>query len=406
MIQKNNKTKEINNMYNGMCKNNAYNPSRIKNKKKPLDTLKKINNFDFDKIYNKMCPNDVYIPSILGAKKRIVVFGDIHGDLKLAIKFLTISKVAKIIINGDDIISEWIGGETFVVQIGDQIDRCRPINSMLCEYTKTTPNDESSDIKILELFTELHKQAIKVGGGVISLLGNHEILNSFGLLNYVSYEGLKQFENYTDPSNKQLSFNSGWDARKHAFAPGNEYGKLLGCTRVPAIIIGSNLFVHAGIVDGLIHQIGLNGLTDLETINKSIRLWLFGLLNEKYISNIVESTKYSMFWTRILGKIPPNTDINENICKNNIKNVLKLFKINGMIIGHTPQSFVYSDDINSTCSNKIWRVDNGSSAAFDRFDESFLATGDIDNSRRAQYIEILNDTQFNVCDENGCKISK
>ena len=370
---------------------------------KKLECIKKI---DFDYIYKEKCPNDIYMPSILPSKKRIIVFGDIHGDLELAIKFLTISKVANITINGDKIISEWIGGDTFVVQVGDQIDRCRPIASMLCQYKNTTYNDEGSDIKILELFNDLHIQAIKVGGGVISLLGNHEILNSLGMLDYVSYEGLKQFENYKDPKNPNIIFDNGWDARKHAFKPNNEYGLLLGCTRIPAIIIGSNLFVHAGIVDGLIDHIGLNGIDDLEVINKSIRLWLFGLLNEKYVDNIIQSTKYSMFWTRILGKIPPNTNINNNICKNNIQNVLKLFKINQMIIGHTPQSFIYSDDINSTCSNKVWRVDNGSSVAFNKFDKDFLKTGEINNSRRAQYIEILNDTQFNVCDENGCKITK
>ena len=225
------------------------------------------------------------------------------------------------------------------------------------------------------------------------------------MLDYVSYEGLKkEFETYQDPVNKDLKFKDGWDARRHAFKPGNEYGLLLQCTRLPAIIIGSNLFAHAGIVNGLINQIGITGLNDIEIINKSIRLWLFKLLDRKYVSTILQDTDYSMFWTRLLEKIPPNVPLEHEVCQNNISEVLKLFKINNMIIGHTPQSFAYTDDINSTCGDKIWRVDNGSSTAFNKFDNLFMAEGVNSHSRRAQYIEILDDTQFNVCDENGCKI--
>ena len=48
----------------------------------------------------------------------------------------------------------------------------------------------------MELFTDLHEQAVKVGGAVISLLGNHEINNSMGILTYVSAKGLDGFKKY------------------------------------------------------------------------------------------------------------------------------------------------------------------------------------------------------------------
>ena len=67
-------------------------------------------------------------------------------------------------------------------------------------------------------------------------------MNSMGNLNYVSYKGLKQFDNYKDPNNPYTSFENGADARAYAFAPGNEYGKMLGCSRQSAIIVGSWLF--------------------------------------------------------------------------------------------------------------------------------------------------------------------
>jgi hypothetical protein len=336
-----------------------------------------------------------YVPSILGKVPRIIVFGDIHGDYKLMKNMFELSGVAKEVKRNTFL---WTGGATYVVQVGDQIDRCRPIGNMRCDNKLTTQNDEDSDIDILQIFTNLNEQAVRMGGAVISLLGNHEIKNSQGQLEYVSYEGLHGFDSYVDKKNPGLIFDSGESARKHAFAPGNEMGKFLGCTRIPAIIIGSNLFVHAGLVDGLIKEIGLTSIEDFESINIAIRKWLLGMLDVRYIQHIINGSKYSLFWTRILGSIPANVGLDNPICNKNLKEVFRIFnaKIGGIVIGHTPQSFTHSDDINGTCSNKVWRVDNGSSAAFDKFDRHYMTTGEIDRGRRPQFLEILDDHIYKV----------
>lgn len=359
-----------------------------------MDNLnKKINKDEFvKKIYKEQCPGHKYIPSILPKVQRLLVFGDIHGDYNLFIKLLNIGNLISVDNNNN---IKWIGGSTFVVQVGDQIDRCRPIGNMTCSNPETTYQDEASDVKILNLCNELDKQAQQVGGAFISLLGNHEIMNASGILTYVSYLGQKEFETYVDPRKPDIKFRSGLHARGYAFAPGNQIGKMLGCTRLPAVIIGDHLFVHAGIIDGLIAEIGLSNMTDLETINVAIRMWLLGLLKKKYIKNIIKSSKNSMFWTRILGNIPPNVELNNPACITHIGQVLKLFSIGSIIIGHTPQSFTYSDDINQTCSGKVWRVDNGASSAFHRFDYDMMSTGNSKHSRRAQVLEIINgDTYF------------
>ena len=110
---------------------------------------------------------------------RLVAIGDIHGDLSVAIKSLKLAGVINLsvpnnIINVDNI--EWIGKNTFVVQIGDQIDRARPgslnDNSLCDESDSELYQDEGSDLKIFSLFENLHKQAQKQGGAVLSLLGN------------------------------------------------------------------------------------------------------------------------------------------------------------------------------------------------------------------------------------------
>lgn len=356
-----------------------------------------IDKTDFiNRIYPLKCPNSTYMPSIIPKVERLLIMGDIHGDYNLFIEMLKIGNLIGINSHTGNII--WTGGSTYVVQVGDQIDRCRPVNEMVCTNPATTYNDEASDIKILKLADELNRQALSVGGAFISLLGNHEIMNATESMAYVSYLGLKEFENYVDPKNPHLKFKNGMHARIHAFKPGNEYGTLLGCNRLPAIIVGTHLMVHAGMVDGLIDQIGLKGTDDLETINVAIRMWLLGLIKKKHIKNIIKSSKTSMFWTRILGNIPPNVNLKNPACISHIGRVLELFKIGSIIVGHTPQSFTYSDDINQTCSGKVWRVDNGSSSAFHRFDRDLLSTGKVKYSRRPQILEIINDTKYYMLD--------
>lgn len=346
---------------------------------------------DEEEDYKKDCPEFKYIPSVLPAVRRIIVLGDIHGDFEVAKKML---KAANLI---DDNLN-WIGGDTYVVQVGDQVDRCRPKGDYPCNHELGTENDEASDILILKLFTKLHEQAVNAGGKVISLLGNHELMNSQGQLTYVSHAGLKEFENYKDPKNPNKTFISGEAARKYAFEPGNEYGSYLGCSRLGSVIVGSNLFVHAGILPILIKQLEIKDKNDIENINLLIRKWLLKKIDHHNVEKIVSSSKYSMFWTRILGNLPMNMHINDSHCAEYLKPVLETLEIGSVIIGHTPQSFMKFGGINGTCSHKLWRVDNGSSAAFDKFDPEYLNSEDrhVAESRKPQVLEILNDSEFRV----------
>ena len=96
----------------------------------------------------------------------------------------------------------WIGGRTHVVQVGDQIDRCRPNGSKTCDnpLTLRSSEDEDSDTKILKLFTDLHEQAVQEGGAVISLLGNHE------LDDIISYINVTDVYNNTIPETNTTHF--------------------------------------------------------------------------------------------------------------------------------------------------------------------------------------------------------
>ena len=356
-----------------------------------------------EQTFQNFCGDDyILTPSILPKVPRIVVIGDIHGDFQLIVSIIKQAKVADYVQN--QLI--WTGGNTHVVQVGDQIDRCRPYlrDGMVvnCDTPYATRNDEANDITVLKLFNELHKQAVQEGGAVICLLGNHETMNSEGILDYVSYAGIQEFSNYIDPYTGK-KFKSGKKARRHAFAPGNQYGKLMGCSRIPAIIIGSNLFVHAGIINDFIKEHNIKGRNDLHRINTAVKLWLMGVLksnDESYVNSIVQASDTSLFWTRVLGMLPPNLDKDDPSCAENISNVLHTFEVDRIIIGHTPQ-FIHSVGINSTCNKHVWRIDTASSSAFNNLGLSTYSN----TFRKPQYLEIRNDNEFYICSEDGCKLA-
>jgi hypothetical protein len=184
--------------------------------------------------------------------------------------------------------------------------------------------------------------------------------------------------------------------RKKMFAPGSEYGKILGCSRQSVAIIGSHLFVHAGIIDNLISYLEENNITDLNEININIKLWLLSVnkVDDK-LNVFLNDQKISPFWVRELGLLESNLSKDEKKCEL-IKKTIDFYQINDIIIGHTPQSFMNNTDINSTCGRKIWRVDNGSSHAFDNFDHELTKTGKSSRNRRCQVLKITDDSKYEI----------
>ena len=336
------------------------------------------------KIWNKYCKKFIDKPlhNILPPTRRIIVIGDIHGDWDRLLDTLQLAGV----INKKKP-CKWIGGDTVVVQVGDQIDRTR-----IVENHEYIINDENSDIKILKYFTQLHNKALKYGGAVYSLFGNHELMNVMGDMRYVSPANIKDFNNYKI---KNKIIKNGLDARKFAFKPGNKIAQFLACTRLGVLTIGSNLFVHAGIVPELAkkHTIG--------SINRIIRDWLLNnfIHDSAELSKILLAEDYSPFWTRIMGSLNQDEYFENSYCKNIEENVLEVWnkkmnlKIGYIFIGHTP-TFQYNKSINSICNGKIWRTDIGLSKAFDHPD--FNGKEYLSPARKPAVVEILNDKYIKV----------
>ena len=99
---------------------------------------------------------------------RIVAIGDLHGDYD---HYLAVLQAAGIV----DRRGRWIAGDTHLVQVGDIPDR--------------GPDTR----RIIAHMAGLARQASKRGGRVHNLMGNHEAMNVYGDLRYVSEGEFKAF---------------------------------------------------------------------------------------------------------------------------------------------------------------------------------------------------------------------
>lgn len=284
---------------------------------------------------------------------------------------------------------KWIGGSTYVVQVGDQIDRCRPWADNECKTPDTTYRDEDSDLEIMLLYDSIDRIAQEKNGRLFSLLGNHEIMNVKGDMRYVSYKGLKNFSNesYHDDGSK---IKNGKFVRMSKFK--EIISKKMSCTRSTVLIIGDYLFVHGGIAMDLAKQL------KVIDVNSLIRKYLYGsLIHSEVLRKLLESSKFSPLWYRKLAYIKEDVNGRQNQqCKTLYEPTINAFNkknastiesgpyidIKGMVIGHTPQFALYGKGITTACNNRLIRVDIGASIAFDNIAEK-------NDSRIPQVIEIL-----------------
>ena len=251
----------------------------------------------------------------LNNAKRIIVIGDVHGDIKRFKKILINSKI----INNN---FEWIAEppETVIVQLGDQIDSLN---------RNTHENWEVLNDYEMIYFTENLNNIARVKGGYcISLIGNHELMNVIGDFSYVSN-------------------NSKSDLRKDLFKPQGSLALILA--KRPLIIkIKDLMFCHA--------KLGLEHLNILKKYNKDI-------FYINYIwKNYLENNKISIEDKEILDKVIIGSQgILWNRNSNNIEETAELFKelkISYLFLGHTALDHIALYD------NQIWYCDTGLSRSF------------------------------------------
>ena len=337
---------------------------------------------------------------------KLIGIGDLHGDLQVTIKYLKLAGIIPMSTNHNMTLQsdldkiKWIGGNTIVVQVGDQIDRCRPNNWYrdVCA-DDSTYKDEGSDLKIMNLLDNLGNQAEIEGGKVISILGNHEMMNCVGDFRYVSPKEFEEFGVYCKAKRTQHKriFPYGYKERKQAFSPGGIIAKRYASNRYSIVQVGDWIFCHGGITPESA------GKFSFDEINLGIRNWLIGKRDRKtkeVFEYMYDDDDNGIFWTREFGDLGNWEDERSGklfkrtmdvVNSTNNRQIDKLAK--GLVVGHTPQYTNYKG-INSSCDGKMWRVDIGASKAFGP-----CANGDYENKFRKCAVLVI---------ENGdqCKIIK
>ena len=259
----------------------------------------------------------------LSSHKRIIVIGDIHGDIR---RFKNILIDANII-NND---LEWIANppETIILQLGDQIDSLNRLTTENWEVLK--------DYEMIYFTEQLNMIARSKGGYCISLIGNHELMNIIGDFSYVSQ-------------------NSSSDLRKNLFKPKGSLALILA--KRPLIFkIGDLLFCHA--------KLDITHLNILKKYNKNLMY-----LNTIW-KNYLENEKFNIEDKEIIDAVIIGSNgilWNRNI--NNKYETAELFKelnITYMFLGHTSYDKILIKD------NQIWYCDTGISRAFGKKQYQYL----------------------------------
>lgn len=300
---------------------------------------------------------------------KIIAVGDLHGDFKVFVNVL-------IMCNLIDSNLSWIGGDTYLVQLGDTLDGKRPDTKIDRDFL-----EESGEVEIIRLILDLDSQAKKYNGRVISLIGNHEL--------YTYYlPSDKQFRRDFVKTKDIEQFKKIYNVDRDKFLrPGGIGGSLLGRTRPLILQLGEFIFIHGSITDKLIKSSlsPLTGKVDIAKINRETSLWLQGKGKiPRYLEEMDEENPvFSRYYSKKLT-------FNEQECTK-FDNQLKFFDgVNYVVMGHSRFK-----NINSACNRSLIRTDVSLSRAFG---------GNLSN-KTLQALEIIQDKKspplINVITKNG-----
>lgn len=166
----------------------------------------------------------VSCPSV-SARSRVVVVPDVHGDLEKARRILFACGVV-------DARGDWVGRDTLLVQMGDQLDGASRRGGEVWEGTHRCGAATARDVAVVRYFSDLRRQAAGGGGECVCLAGNHEVMNAQGIFTYAGLAGCERCAR----------------ERARLFLPGGELAAEIGATRACVVRAGPTLFSHAGVL--------------------------------------------------------------------------------------------------------------------------------------------------------------
>jgi hypothetical protein len=265
-------------------------------------------------------------PSRIPHPGRILVIGDVHGDIDRLMSILISTHIFSTTL-------EWIAEpkNTHVVQLGDQIDSlCRGGNP---EWEKKT------DIDVIFTMNRLDEIASVSGGRVISLIGNHEVMNMAHQFMFVSEKSMT---------------TTGLERRANLFQPGTGVCSHILATRNIVVQIGPYLFCHGGIMPEHLELVN----NDFDVINMVFKKYARAenlSPQEIYILRNCITGENSILWNRTLYNMLPD-DASIELVMNNI---LQRTNTICMLVGHNTV-----EDIKGVANNKLFFVDAGLSRSY------------------------------------------
>jgi len=288
------------------------------------------------------------IPDTFQDVHRIVAIGDVHGDYQ---RLLELLHTAAII----DAKNAWTGGDTHLVITGDFVDR----------------GDHSA--QVLDLLMDLEPRARRAGGWLHALIGNHEAMDLYGDLRYVTKA---DFAGFQTPNSKELrdrqmrselddlkrhgtppTDENAWRKKfedehplgsveqRQAFQPGGKYGKWLR-QRNTIIKINDAIFLHGGISQKY-------SAFSRSEINTKAREELSDFTR---LAKGMVTDEEGPLWYRGLAQLPEDDRGMAEL----IPRVLATHQARHIVIGHTPQLAVMP-----RFGGKVIAIDVGLSKPFD-----------------------------------------
>ena len=288
-------------------------------------------------------------PDVFTQVRRIVAIGDVHADPDA---LLVLLRQAGLIGPKD---TKWTGGDTHLVLTGDYVDR--------------GPNA----MAVLDLLMALEPQAQRAGGRVHALIGNHEAMNLYGDLRYVSPEDYATYRNKDSEKKRDAQMQSaleqlkasgmppadeaawrtqfqtevplGWVEQRLAFLPTGKYGQWL-LKQNAVVRINDAIFLHGGISAKYVTW-------SLPMFNEAIRMELSDPTNLK---NGVSQDDQGPLWYRGLAEAQEtNADV-----ASLVNRILETQGVNHIVIGHTPIAAIMP-----RFGGKVITIDVGISRAYD-----------------------------------------
>ena len=289
-------------------------------------------------------------PSILPAVPRIVCIGDVHGDMSRLIDLL---KITHIIDNN----MKWVAepSDTIVVQLGDQLD------SMSRGTTKTW--EVVPDTDVVKFMDNLDKIARRSGGRVISILGNHELMNVMGDYNYVSQNS--------------MTMSGGVVNREHMFRNGGYMAQMLSKRNI-VVKIGTITFCHGGILPQHLDLVGDN----CSIINHVVRKFLRAEKLNKYEEIVFHQTiigNDSILWTRKYFELIASG--NQEELGKLINEVNRRLGTVSIVVGHNTVN-----NITPSVGGALWLGDAALSRAYDSaYNEVLEILYNDDSTRKTEF---------------------